>query len=52
MNYQEDIFKKASVIIIEKYEKYEDIPDIYKFLYKTYIHDTIGKKRKNINLDE
>ena len=52
MNYQKDIFKKASVIIIEKYEKYEDIPDIYKFLYKTYIPDSIGKKRKNINLDE
>lgn len=52
MNLQGEIFKKASIIIMEKYEKYEDIPDIYKFLYKTYIPDSIGNKRKRSYCDE
>jgi hypothetical protein len=43
---REKLYQIAGDIIINRYEKYESIPDKYRDLYKTYKPLLVGKKRK------
>jgi hypothetical protein len=40
------LYKIAGDIIINRYEKYDIIPEKYKELYETYIPSSVGIKRK------
>jgi hypothetical protein len=43
---RKNLYQIAGDIIINRYEKYESIPDKYRYLYKTYTPLIIGTKRK------
>lgn len=40
------LYQIAGDIIINRYEKYELIPEKYKELYRTYIPSSVSTKRK------
>jgi hypothetical protein len=42
----EKLYQIAGDIIINRYEKYDNIPEKYKGLYKTYIPSSVGIKRR------
>lgn len=47
------LYQIAGEIIINRYEKYEKIPDKYKELYETYTPASVGIKRKaNVDISE
>jgi hypothetical protein len=40
------LYQIAGNIIVNRYEKYEAIPEKFRDLYKTYIPTSVGVKRK------
>jgi hypothetical protein len=40
------LYQIAGDIIVNRYEKYEVIPEKYRDIYKTYMPSSVGVKRK------
>ena len=40
-----DLIKKACEIVISKYETYDKVPEEYKYFYREYKFNSLGKRK-------